>query len=438
VTVRVPNLLLAVVAAAAAALTPSAAAGVRPALAIAGSSETPYARYLVQVDPVTLRLVKGSVALGGHGQAWSFSSDRRRLVLGQENGSCTGGATTLRLVDVPGLRSLGDVRLVRNGSLLATGWAGSSRVLAVVGLTDCLQRTGRIAVLAVDAGARRVASSTRLRGDVVGVARMPAGLVLLLAPSDRIGSARLAVVDARGRVRTVALPEIRAGQTVGRDHAFRLSRPGLAVDPAAGRVFVVPAGERAAEIDLGSLRVRMHDLSQRRSAFARFTRWLLPSAHAKLADGPERQAVWLGDGLLAVTGTDQATRNVPGEGVRTTTTAAGLRLIDTRDWRYRVLSPKVSRIRLAGSLLLATGSSWDGSKETGAGLTAYTRSGEVAWRLLGDSPAWLLGVTGGGGFVQVPAGNDARTMGFGLRDGRLGRAVATPRYELLSGPGAPF
>src|SRR5262249_20668750 len=64
---------------------------------------------------------------------------------------------------------------------------------------------------------------------------------------------------------------------------------------------------------------------------------------AKPLPGPQRTAYWLGNGLLAVAGSDGF---VP----------TGLKLVDTRDWSARVVDKSSEAVTLAGGLLV--GSSW--------------------------------------------------------------------------------
>ena len=433
-------ILLAVVAAGLAVAAVAEPKG-RPLVGIVGNRIL--SQQLFRFDASTLAPLPGGVPLAGHRAAWSFSPSRATLVLARNDRSCLGGATTLRFVDLAAMRMLGDVPLVDNGPVEATVWLDRSHVLAVVDSGDCIE-SKQTMIVVVDAETRRVVATTRLRGEVVKLASAPQGLVLLLAPRNAVGTARLAVVDAAGKVRETTLTGIRAGQKGGNPSQplANVNRPGLAVDPATGRAFVVPAGDRLAEIDLGSLGVRFHDLAERVSTFTRLRRWLEPPAAAKGSNGPYRQALWLGNGLLAVTGSDTAAGMTKAGGERMSTTPAGLRLVDTRDWRYRKLSPDVSSVQLAGGLLLGTGSRYssDGttSEQSGAGLLAYSLDGHERYHLFGDSPIWIVAGIGTRGYAELPAGRNPKVVSFAVASGEVGPAMPSRLYELLVGDAFGF
>jgi hypothetical protein len=411
---------VAFLAAAALALVPGAGAKGDELFAVVGDRIA--TQELVRLDPTTLAPLPGRVALEGHHTGSSLSPDGSTLVLGDVNESCVGGSTTLRFVDVRAMRTLDDVPLVKNGSVAATGWLDRTHVSAAIRAGDCISSTGT-ALVTVDASARRVVASTSLDGEIVAVARAPGRLVVLLAPKERIGVASLAVVDSRGAVRVAHLRELRAGQSAGgHGPPARINRPGLAVDRVGSRAFVVPAGDRLAEVDLATLAVRYRDLSERRSLFDRFRRWLDPSAAAKGSNGPIRQAMWVGDGLLAVTGVDTAAST---DG-RVSSTPAGLRLVDTRDWTYRRLADDVSAVRVAGGLLLATGSgySYDGteSKETNAGFTVYGRDGRERYRLFDGASVQAVTVAGRV-YLVTALGRSSRAYELSLASGKTGREL---------------
>ena len=135
------------------------------------------------------------------------------------------------------MRRLGDVPLLPNGMVEASDWLDATHVLAVVQASDCTSEEG-VSVFAVNAGTRTVSSRSPIPGHVVAVARVRGAMVLLLAPRNRIGRARLAVVSRSGAVRLAALG-LQAG--VHLPYSGGLSKtdlPGLAV--SGDEAFVVP------------------------------------------------------------------------------------------------------------------------------------------------------------------------------------------------------
>jgi hypothetical protein len=322
------------------------------------------------------------------------------------------------------------------GSVDATAWTDATHLLAVVSEDDCGGAPApRTLVVGVDAARRRVVSRTPLSGDVLATATARDGLVFLLGPHGRIGTPRLAVVGAGGGLRAVALAQLRAGQTLPRAGSYitDVDQPGLAV--AGRRAFVVPAGNRLAEVDLGSLRVAYHDLTEQTSWEARLLDWLDPPALAKGSNGPVRQALWLGGGRLAVTGVDTAARAKP-EAMRQT--AAGLALVDVRHWTFRTLDPRVSSIQLGAGLLFAEGdsSAYDGERgtETAAGLTVYDRDGRKRYHAFGSADVVAAVAIGRRGYADLlDREGHERTLAFDLATGRRGGAMPTPLGTLLFG-----
>jgi hypothetical protein len=299
--------------------------------------------------------------LGQHGVSWAVAPDES-LALFAAGGDGDDGR--LLVVDPRRLRLLGEIRLSPPPLvwLRAWNWLGRSRVL-LAGSTFVHGPGGDLyatAVTVVDPLERRAVARRTLPGELLASGRLPDGLVLLLGPPEGIGPARLAVVDARGRVRTVSLPAFAAGWQEPADFgapdaSTRRVQPGLAVDPEGRRAVVVAAGTRVAEVDLDGLGVVLHPLEPRVGLLRRLAGWLLPAAEAKSVHGPVRKAAWLGHGLLAVWGQDE-TRPVPqGSVYEQWLRPAGLQLVDTRTWRATTIHPNASGAVLAGGRLLAFG-----------------------------------------------------------------------------------
>jgi hypothetical protein len=299
---------------------------------------------LFWADGRTLEPVDGrSVSFSYYYSAIDRSPDGGTLALGADDRGY------VQLIDLEGMEPLGTVDVGGSGYFERLHWIAPDLLLASVsGLPS--------RAVALDPATQRVLSEHELQGTVLSSQPVEGGLVLLLAPSDRIGPARLALFDGE-TVRTAELREIRAGWEqvsegeTEEDHSSRQSIPGLAVDPSGSRALVVPAGNRVAEVDLETLEVRYHDLSEPVSLLGRLRDWLEPAAHAKSIDGPERNAVWLASGLVAVSGSHYAA-----DGDRMDVTPAGLTLIDPGDWSVRRLSDEPNWVAIRGDALLA--SSW--------------------------------------------------------------------------------
>jgi hypothetical protein len=369
-------------------------AGASPSLAPVGSSAHVLYGFagppprLYAVDPHTLRPERGrGAATAGHVFGWSFSPERDRLAAGSD------ATAELRLYDLRRLRVLGDVELVKpsvHGLVFASTWASRSRVLAVVVSPGCCG-LGDTIVSGVDGETRRVLWRRDLHSSLQAGAAYRGGFVLVVGPKFAIGTSRLLLVAPDGRVRTARLDQIRSGwQRSGSGARFVAHQwnPGLAVDAASARAFVVQAGAPVAAIDLHRLSVRYHELSEPISLLGRLHNWLEPKAEAKAMQGPQRQAIWLGDGRLAVTGVDYAASVDTRGQEQETDTAAGLKLIDTRNWNVRTLDQTTSSALYSSGVLFAFGTSWDSRTSTmsGSGLAAYDAGGHELYHRYGDQP----------------------------------------------------
>ena len=359
---------------------------------------------LFWADGRTLEPVDGrAVSFSYYYSAVDRSPDGGTLALGADDRGY------VQLVDLDRMESLGTIDVGGRGYFERLHWVAPDLLLASVsGLPS------RAVVL--DPPAQRVLSEHELDGTILSSHPVEGGLVLLLAPSDRIGPARLAVFDGEG-VRTAALPEIRAGwQQEGdgeADFRARQSIPGLAVEPSGGRALVVPAGNRVAEVDLETLEVAYHDLSEPVSLLGRLRDWLEPAAHAKSVDGPERNAVWLPSGLVAVSGSDYVA-----DGDRMDVTPAGLALIDPDDWSIRRLSDEPNWVALRGDALLA--SSWKQNSNEQA-VIAFDAAGEERFTLTRRAADLTQA---NGGLLYVATGNGARYELVDLVTGEtVGRAA---------------
>ena len=343
---------------------------------------------LARIEPASLEATGRRIYVGPTSGSWSFSPDRSLLAVAAQTST---GRDVVRVVDPVSLRQRAMVRLTHG--LGAVAWPAPNRVLAL----SPGRGWGLVEVVAYDPLARRVVRRAQLTGTLLRTARTPGGLALLLAPGDGMGAARLAVVDANGAVRTTAL-DLVAGwvEPDGEPWVFRQRVPGLAVDPEGGRAFVVPAEGPVLEIDLATLAVRERELSQQVSLLGRLHGWLEPAAQAKASDGPTRTARWLGNDLLAVSGSDGQATVRDGRIERQTWAPAGLKLIDTQTWSVRTVNERASGFLFTEGMLLASG--------TGIGLVAYGPYGEERFALFPDRSPWVSGVIDGRAYVGFGGG----------------------------------
>jgi hypothetical protein len=302
------------------ALPAAGAVGSQPVLGIDGPNQ---AGQLAWFDPATLSVLRGRKALlGAHTGAWAFSADRSVVGIGEQE------HPSIRFVNARTMRVLGDLRFRTDSfaSLQNLAWVRADRLLATV-----VHDNGSF-VAVVDPQRRRTLKRVDLE-PTRGAARIPGGVALLLGTTNGFAAAQVAVVDAEGAVRKVVLDRIQIGfvQVPGNEPSADLKEPGFAVDPIGRRAFVVGGDFTVAEVDLDTLAVAYHNPSAR--------------SLAKNITGPSRVAAWLGNGMLAVSGFDY-TGGDNGQPV-------GLRLIDTRNWTYRMLDPSVGWFDAAGGMIVA-------------------------------------------------------------------------------------
>jgi hypothetical protein len=359
-----------------------------------------------------------AVEIGHNGGAWSFSPDESFVALA--------GAAPLevRIVDVRRMRLDMVVPLPRDfarppeePAVTSLAWPTERRILVLVEWGAWSH-----ALVVIDPFERRIVSREAIEGTLVALARTHEGVALLLAPVGGIGPARLLLVDSAGDQRSIGLAGVPAGlETIdARRSVQRFATPALAVDPAGARAVVVPAVGPLAEVDLASGEVRYHDVHTPVSLLGRLQNWLEPSAEAKTAEGPERQAVWVGDHLVAVSGQDTHQLAKGAE----QTTPAGLALIDVRRWTKRILDTHASQFSFSAGTLLAYGATGnDATQETkGMGLTGYGLDGHERFHLFENEPIYFLETAGPYAYVwrdgQSPVAVDSRS---GKVSGELGR-----------------
>ena len=360
-------LALSIVACCALLLPAGAADAPRPRERAASPQLYEIASDFRRVDPETLRPVRGERApLDNDSWAWSFAPGRGRIALVSDS-----PGPELRLIDLRTMRVIGDARLARRGSAWATAWVSPRRLLGVV-----VTGGDGTLVAGVDPLTRRVLWRRSLGGSLRVGEAFHNGLVLVLGPRRDVGASRLVRVSADGGVRSAPLAQIPSGSMGSLD-----SRPGLAIDHAAARAFVVQAGSPVAEVDLRSLQVREHPP-------------LLGGRAPGATTGATRDALWLGKGLLAVTGWD--TRRSGGA------TPAGLTLVDTLDWSAREIHRRATDAVVWHRTLYASSYPHSGPGGSGIGLAAYSLAGEKKFHRYGDEPVSGVQPLGSKVLVMMP------------------------------------
>ncbi len=324
--------LAAAVAVAAAFVLPAAQAAERtaasPVLGI--HYATPNVAQLAWVDPVTLTtLPPPALELGRTWGSWSFSPDRSALAVG--TAVWTGSQWRdfkLHFVSVGEMRVVAEVDVP--GALASVTWLRPDRLLGII-------RGNSPEVAVVDPSRSVVLRTVALSRPVGQVERLPDGLAMLLTSGGSFAPAVLAVVDADGGLRTVTLDRISIGTRRTTDSGYVMMEersPGLAIDRAHRRAFVVGADLTVAEVNLDTLRVKYH------GGKARYL--------AKANAGSTRQALWLGHDLLAVSGDDRTP---------SARHPVGLRLVDTRRWKTRIVDRWIDSIeRVRGNTVFVASS----------------------------------------------------------------------------------
>jgi hypothetical protein len=402
---KVLMVALVALAALAVVLAPAAAAPDAPLLGIVFDGGR---GHLARLDPETLRPLQTSRFLtNGYAVGPVLSPDGTKVALGST--SFLGA----RIVDIETVASEADLRATGESGthVAATAWPAPNRLLLTA--TRCCPAAAVLATL--DPSAKSIVKVRALRGTPVAAARTKTGLAILLAPPAGIGAARLALFDA-DRVRVVNLA-VRAGRELPRQaHPSGMTIgkqliPALAVDAAGGHAYVLTGSDAAVEIDLASGRARSHTLARR--------------TLAKALSGPRLDAVWLGNGLVALTGTIDEV-DVHGNTVDYHPAAAGLTLVDVRAWKARVVDRDATTVTVAGDTLLTRGY----AQRPPTSIRAFDLAGRARFELDADPNDWLQAAGNrlyvGNGVHELPSGRLLRRLPPG------------PRVALLPTDGSRF
>jgi hypothetical protein len=366
------------------------------------------AAQLYFADPISLRpLGARSLRLGFHWGDFARSPDGSMLALSRND------AAELRFVHLRGRLRFAGSMTFQGSFVRLLAWPSAHRLLV-------LRDPAPQRVLAIDPIAQKVLWQRSIGGSVLNVERSRDLSVALIAPSERIGPATLITIGLDGSLRSVELDRIFAGfqrDASSSDPVAETRLPGFAVDPDGNRAFVNGDGNPVAQVDLAAMSVTYHGP----------TRTL-----AKAVSGPQRQAIWLSNGMLAVVGSDSSVRRDPQGNVSQAVTASGLLLIDTRTWAARMLQEDAAGAMAIGGSLLAYGSSYDSASRTrtGFGLTIYGLDGTRRVHLFGRTPIDSVEAQGGFGYVWLPD-RAGHVVVIDPKSGRVLANVTRPSIALL-------
>jgi hypothetical protein len=391
--------------------TPHASASPAPPKAFVGvlRAAADSSAALARLEPLSLRPVSRQVEVGEYHDAWSLSPDRAWLALGVSSGeNVLSPSQRLRArigIYIVDLKAMKLVREVQTGvAAEALAWLGRRRLVAA------LQRGGTVLV---DPFTGRIMRRRPGFSFADASTPTPQGLVMLLPqlrnsaanmPLTRVsGAARLAVVDARGRLRSVTLTRIQLGVHTSNGFSNE-DRAGLAVDSARARAYVVAANAPVAEVDLRTMHVTYRRVLAGTTVERNDARPAL-----------QRQALWLGGGQVAVFGRDL----IATDGGKLTAIPAGVTLINTHDWGACRLDERASRAALASGRLLTYGPGTPVSRhEPDTGLRAYVVGRGETFHLFDREQVWDVKVVADDAYVRT-------ATAVHIVDAKSGKVMAT-------------
>jgi hypothetical protein len=289
------------------------------------------------------------------------------------------------------------------------GWVSADRVVAVAPEGPGGQR-----LIWVDADNGKVIARRAYSGWTVNALPVPGGLALVLGPHEGVGRVRILILDEHGGVRTILVEGIDAGARYGRRRGEVLT-PAVTLNPETGRLYIVAANELlVAEVDLVTATVTYHSLGAT-AAKGNIEVWW-------------RDAIWAGDGRIAVTGDHW--RPARGRRPPAGPLPFGIRLIDTADWSIDTLDARPDTMHVAAGRVLATGTRYFGGRRPSrsTGLLAFDTTGNRVYSRFRGELVALLGSRGELGYVWVRKQRRAHVI-----DLDSGRTLSTIR----TGRGAP-
>jgi hypothetical protein len=411
---RLRTLVLTLLAASA---IPAAPAGAAPAdVPLVRMRDGHGSDLLFRMNPATLQQVGRPIRTFRGGSDLSISLDGSKLAFADpwQPGRRRSRSARIHFVDVAGWRSMGVARLGRRG-WLTVGWVGANRVVAAMEVGG-----GRQHLVWVDARSRKVVARRAYSGWNVNTLSVPGGLAVVLGPAEGVGPARILLVDEHGGIRTIRVDGIRAGAEYAEssDPSGQVLTPAVSVDREAGRLYVVAArGLLAAEVELASGAVAYHSLGASASKGNVGVWW--------------RDAVWAGDGRIAVSGHHWPAVRGSREPFGPLPVPFGLRMIDTSDWSIATLDERTDSMHVAEGTVLAAGTQFfrAGRRTRSTGLLAFDDAGRRAYTRFRGRPVVLLGSRGNLGYVWT-----RRTRTAHVIDLASGRTLNTIR----TGQRVPF
>jgi hypothetical protein len=133
-----------------------------------------------------------------------------------------------------------------------------------------------------------------------------------------------------------------------------------------------------------------------------------------------RHARWIGEGRIAVSGTDARTTIGRGGVVRETWTPVGVSMIEVGTWRLRMLDPSAGGFtRAPGGLLVAGRESF----------TAYDLDGGRRFTIPLDEPLMYVQAVGSYAYAW---GRDRATTIVDLASGKIVARVEKPKLSLIA------
>jgi hypothetical protein len=284
--------------------------------------------------------------------------------------------------------------------------------------------SGRQRLVWVDARTRKVVARRAYSGWNVNSLTVPGGLAVVLGPAEGVGPVRILLADEHGGVRTIHVDGIRAGAEYAEssDPSGQVLTPAVTVDRETGRLFVVAArGLLAAEVELASGAVAYHSLGASASKGNVGVWW--------------RDAVWTGDGRIAVTGDHWPAIRGRREPAGPVPVPFGLRMIDTSDWSIATLDARTDSMHVGDGTVLASGtqSFRAGRRTESTGLLAFDDAGRRAYTRFRGRPVVLLGSRGSLGYVWIRRTRTAHVID--LASGRTRGTIRTgQRVPFLLSP----